>query len=159
MQKQELINFIEAFYENRLPYAVIFNKYDVCFVGSTEEALSKNKAYMCLLTYGGTGSAPEEWCVSIHEYMDGRTVPLGNIEFFGKEIDAKQFAQEKINEISERSYIPENTLRRWVEMGLTVPDSIIQKMNAQFIEREEKLEKELQAMRAEREEFFRRYCN
>ena len=159
MTKQELINFIEAFYDNKLPYCVVYSEYDVHYVGETEKVLAKNKINMRLLTYGGIGSDKDAWCVSIHEYMDGRTVTIGNIEFFGNEYTAKDFAQDRVNTIAnENGYIATSTLDRWVSIGLTVPEIVVKKMNERFIEREEQLERDLAAMRSERAEFFKKYC-
>ena len=158
MQKEELLQFIDDFYENRLPFCVVYTDYNVYRIGRTEEILPDNKVGMRLLTYGGPGSDTNKWSISIHEYTDGRAVPLGTIEFFKSEYEAKKFAQGIINKVAEDSYVPEETFSKWLEMGLMVPDSIIKRMNEQFIANEERLEGQLVLTRAARAAFFKKYC-
>ena len=158
MQKDELHKFIDDFSDNKLNHCVVYNNHDVFFVGDTDEALKKNKAVTRLFSYGGMYG--EEWDFTLHDYIDGREVPLGKIQFFHSKDEALNFAQGVLDEIcSTYANISTDTMDKWLNFGLQIPDSLISNMNAQFIENEERLEAELNAMRIEREKFFKRYCN
>ena len=159
MTKNEILEFISDFYDGNLKYAVVYSNSDVYDITTTDKVLQKNTSNMRMLTYGGRGKNIDGWDISIHNYMDNRTVYLGEVMFFKTKEEAIAFAQDKINVISEKWLISEETMQKWLAIGLKIPEKLLKTTISHFIEQEEKLEEELANMRKTREAFFLKYCN
>jgi hypothetical protein len=156
MQKEELLQFIKDFYDNRLEYAIIYEDNSIYAIRRTEDLLQKDKGALHLLTYGGELNGQWDW--KIHEYEYGAVCQLGKIEFFKTRDEAISRAQELANKMAQHCYLSDNVFKHWLDLGLQIPEVALERKNRELIEREDRLLNELQEVKKLREDFFKKYC-
>ena len=156
MQKEELIQFINDFYDNRLKYAIIYGDNAIHAIRKTDDLMRDGKGYIHFLTYGC--KIDGQWNWKIHEYEYGETCVAGIIEFFKSYDEAIQRGQEIVNKIAENSYLTDSVFKHWIDLGLHIPEVALERKNKEFIEREERLSGELQELKKCRSKFFKKFC-